>query len=124
MAAVVRGTSAYLYINGALDNSGTRSIAAPTTTDPVTFGYSGWNDHYPGVLDEVRIYNRGLTADEIAGLASSANGRPWDSDHDGLPDYFEDRNGNGTTDDGETDWQTSNSGISGAGGLQVFTPFK
>src|SRR5687768_6535740 len=52
VAAVVRGTNAYFYINGSLDNSGTRSIAAPTTTDPVTFGYSGWNDRYPGVLDE------------------------------------------------------------------------
>ena len=124
VAAVVRGTSAYFYINGKLDNSGTRSIAAPTTTDPVTFGYSGWNDHYPGVLDEVLIYNRALSADEIAILALLSPGRPRDTDGDEIPDYLEDRNGDGTTDDGETDWQTSNSGVSGAGGLQVFTPFK
>src|SRR6266478_7839375 len=107
-----------------LDNSGTRSIAAPTTTDPVTFGYSGWNDHYPGVLDEVLIYNRALSADEIVILALLSPGRPRDTDGDEIPDYLEDRNGDGTTDDGETDWQTSNSGVSGAGGLQVFTPFK
>ena len=51
---------------------------------------------------------------------------PFDTDGDGLPDYFEDRNGNGAYDSGsgETDWQTSNSGISGAAGLQVFTPLK
>jgi len=107
VAAVVRGTNAYFYINGTLDNSGTRSIAAPTTSDPVTFGYSGWNDRYPGVLDDVRIYNRGLTADEIAGLVSLSNGRLWDTDGDGVADYFEDRNGNGTVDSGETDFQSA-----------------
>ena len=104
------------------------ACAAPThaisTTDPVSFGYGGWNDRYPGVLDEVLIYNRALNSDEIAGLASLGTGRPLDTDGDGIPDYLEDRNGDGTTDDGETDWQTSNSGVSGAGGLQVFTPFK
>jgi len=74
----------------------------------------------------VRIYNRALTADEIAGLASLGNGRPWDSDGDGLSDYSEDYNGNGTYDStsGETDWQTSNSCVSGVAGLQVFTPLK
>jgi hypothetical protein len=29
----------------------------------------------------------------------------WDTDRDGLPDYLEDRNGNGSADSGETDWQ-------------------
>lgn len=54
------------------------------------------------------------------------NGVPFDTDGDGYPDYSEDRNGNGTYDSGsgEIDWQTSNSGISGAAGLQVFTPLK
>ncbi len=107
VAAIVRGTNAYFYINGTLDSSGTRSIAAPTTTDAVTFGYGGWNDHYPGVLDDVRIYNRALAADEIAGLALLGNGRLWDTDGDGLPDYFEDRNGSGAVDSGETDWQSA-----------------
>ena len=31
-----------------------------------------------------------------------------DTDGDGIPDYLEDRNGNGTVDSGETDWQNSN----------------
>ena len=59
-------------------------------------------------------------------VALNGSNQPLDTDGDGLPDYFEDRNGNGTYDsaNGETDWQTSNSGISGAAGLQVFTPFK
>ena len=72
VAAVVRGSNVSLYINGKLDASGKRSIAAPTTTEPLTFGYGGWNDHYPGILDDVRIYNRALTAEEIAKLHSEA----------------------------------------------------
>jgi hypothetical protein len=53
------------------------------------------------------------------------NNVPIDTDGDGLPDYLEDRNGNGSYESGsgEIDWQTS-SAVSGAGGLQVFTPFK
>jgi F5/8 type C domain-containing protein len=50
--------------------------------------------------------------------------RPRDYDGDGLPDYFEDRDGDGTVDSGETDWQTSNNGTSGVPGLQTFTPLK
>jgi len=115
VAAVVRGTNAYFYINGRLDNSGTRTIAAPTTTDPVTFGYSGWNDRYPGVLDEVLIYNRALTTDEIIDLSLIGNGRPRDSDGDGLPDYLEDRTGNGSYGTGDlANWNSSDTDGDGA----------
>ena len=33
---------------------------------------------------------------------------PFDYDGDGIPDYLEDRNGNGVTDTGETNWQDPN----------------
>jgi hypothetical protein len=59
-------------------------------------------------------------------VAVDSNGLPLDTDGDGLPDYFEDRNGNGTFNTGETDWQTYNSpnGLSGSPDLRVFTPLK
>ncbi len=59
-------------------------------------------------------------------VATDTNGVPIDTDGDSVPDYLEDRNGNGTVDSGETDWTTYNSpnGLTGATGLQVFTPLK
>jgi len=51
-----------------------------------------------------------------------------DSDGDGVPDYYEDRNGNGSYDagSGESDWQTYNSpnGLLSSPSLKVFTPLK
>jgi hypothetical protein len=35
------------------------------------------------------------------------NGNPDDTDADGMPDYLEDANGNGSVDSGETDWQSA-----------------
>ena len=51
---------------------------------------------------------------------------PLDTDGDGIPDYLEDANGNGTPDSGESHWQTYNSpnNLTGSPGLQVFTPLK
>ena len=43
---------------------------------------------------------------------------------DGLPDYVEDRDGDGTVDTGESNWQQSENGTTGTAGLQVFTPLE
>jgi hypothetical protein len=40
-------------------------------------------------------------------VATDGNGVPLDYDGDGVPDYWEDRNGNGSVDSGETDWQSA-----------------
>ncbi len=40
-------------------------------------------------------------------VALDGSNQPIDTDGDSTPDYFEDRNGNGTTESGETDWQSS-----------------
>ena len=40
-------------------------------------------------------------------VAVSTNGVSIDTDGDGLPDYFEDKNGNSSVDTGETSWLTS-----------------
>ncbi len=67
LVAVKNGTVVRTYINGVQDDSGT----APSTTNDVTnhrIGamYTTNPDYYfNGTIDEVRIYNRALTADEI-----------------------------------------------------------
>ena len=43
-------------------------------------------------------------------VALNSSGLPVDTDGDGLPDYFEDRNGNGSWDIGESKWKTTGSG--------------
>jgi hypothetical protein len=48
-------------------------------------------------------------------VAVNSSGVPIDTDGDGLADYFEDANGNGSVDSGETDWQDANDW-----GLRVF----
>lgn len=49
-----------------------------------------------------------------------------DTDGDGIPDYFEDSNGDGTVNGSETSWTSYNSpnGLSGSPALQVYTEFK
>jgi hypothetical protein len=85
----------YLPTNSTLINTG--SVTAPNislyhyttqtneyskeTTSQVDIGY-----HYVGVDN---------------------NGLPLDSDGDGVPDYLEDANGNGTVDSGESDWESA-----------------
>ncbi len=59
-------------------------------------------------------------------VAADSNGNPYDQDGDGVPDYLEDRNGNGNGGDDATSWQTYNSmnGLNGSQEVRVFTPLK
>jgi len=67
-------TTAKLYVNNnAVTNT---SIAAPSAVNlPVTIGSSSTgNDTWTGDIDEVRIYNRALTAGEIDDLYNNVTG--------------------------------------------------
>jgi hypothetical protein len=62
--------------------------------------------HYTAVTNQTRE----LTSTVDLGfhsVAVNSTGQPLDTDGDGLPDYFEDANGNGSVDSGETDWQSA-----------------
>ncbi len=72
------GTGKRIYINGALDNSGSYTTAY-TVSQPVYIGYSprfgDQNDQYfKGLIDDVRIYNRALSATEIAQFYRASQG--------------------------------------------------
>jgi PKD repeat protein len=66
VAATYDGTTVRLYVNGVLSASQPQSGAPMPSSDPLTIGSDGmlqsfWN----GAIDEVRIYNRALSASEI-----------------------------------------------------------
>jgi len=80
--------------------------------------------HYTVTTNQVKETNS--TVDIGFHYVATTSSVPADSDSDGIPDYLEDTNGNGSVDSGETDWSVYNSpnGLSGGSGLQVFTPLK
>jgi hypothetical protein len=66
VAATFDGTTAVLYLNGEEVGSGAFSLGNGTT---VGMRIGSYNDNSPcfnGDLDEVRIYNRALTPDELS----------------------------------------------------------
>ena len=73
VAGVYDGKKMYLYVDGRLDGSAATTANIPTSTDPVYIGENSqakgrfWN----GLIDDVRIYDRALTAEEIATLAAT-----------------------------------------------------
>jgi len=90
-----------------------------------------WGSRY---ADAAGLWHHTLTVDQIKDtgwvdvgfhyVALNGSNLPVDTDSDGKPDYAEDKDGDGVFDSGETDWQTSNSSVSGPTALQVFTLLK
>ncbi len=70
VAAVVKGNEGHIYINGVLDSSGTRTGLPSTSQDPFTIGYAGYHRYFNGIIEDVTIYSRALTQQEITALGS------------------------------------------------------
>jgi hypothetical protein len=77
-------TGVYIYINGALDNTTlTTSTSAAVSAGRVLIGsqlvefYDGNYKNFPfdGIIDEVTIWNKTLTADEVQYLYNNGNAR-------------------------------------------------
>ena len=73
VAASFDGTTASFYINGELTGSGPFSFGSDTEAR-VVFGAveANGNNPFNGALDELRIYDRGLTQGQVAWLAGRA----------------------------------------------------
>jgi Concanavalin A-like lectin/glucanases superfamily len=85
-ATWVAGGDIRMYLDGVLKfqgNPGNPVYLVNNTSDPVLIGAFRWNvsgiyRYMTGDMDEVRIYNRALTADEIMDLACNAVSVPVD----------------------------------------------
>ena len=67
LAVTYDGASLKLYVNGAQVGSRPQSGSIPVTDGPLTLGGNRvWGEHFAGLIDEVRIYNRALSSAEIA----------------------------------------------------------
>ncbi len=79
VAAVRGANTTQLYVNGQLESQGSISAAQDYGTLPLYFGTSGqsfWDHKLNGFLDEVALFNRALSASEIAAeYAAGAAGR-------------------------------------------------
>lgn len=75
---IMAGVQTRLYLNGA-DNTGSYSNA-PDVVAPAglanTIGKAGWDAGYKfnGAIDDVRMYSRTLTSDEVSQIYNSGNG--------------------------------------------------
>jgi hypothetical protein len=66
LAATYNGTSLQLYTNGVLTTTMAVTGVPVTSTLPLRIGSNAiWGEHFAGVIDEVRIYYRALSAAEI-----------------------------------------------------------
>jgi YD repeat-containing protein len=89
LAVTFDGTTFSFYTNGVLAGIGTGTLG-PTVSDPLTIGTSGACSYFAGMIDEVAIYNRSLSATEIAFVYNaSIAGKCLDSAGSGLPDAWQ-----------------------------------
>lgn len=66
LAATYDGATLRLYVNGSQVKSRSFSGAMPNSAGPLRIGgNSVWGEYFNGLIDEVRIYNRALSAADI-----------------------------------------------------------
>ncbi|MBI3583168.1 MAG: DUF2341 domain-containing protein [Nitrospinae bacterium] len=63
------GTNQKIYVNGVLENTVTHNFTSASTTNAVEIGK--WSAYMNGLIDEVVIYNRAITDDEVRKRNSS-----------------------------------------------------
>ena len=68
VAGVLNGTTMTIYVNGKADGTGSFSGTVKTGTESLLIGKNAYwsGEFFNGPIDEVRVYNRALSANEIA----------------------------------------------------------
>lgn len=72
IAATVEGGKATVYVNGVKESEVARPGPASVVNFPLGMGFACEHGSYKGVLDDVRVYRRGLSAAEIQALYDQA----------------------------------------------------
>jgi len=70
VATVYDGKEHKLYVNGKLDASVKKGGAIALNDENLTIGWVDNNRYFDGVIDEVKIWSKGLTEEEIAEILS------------------------------------------------------
>jgi hypothetical protein len=74
-----------IYVNGILENQNSNcGTCNVTSSQNLLFGSYGAGGFLDGLLDDVRIYNRALSANEVAGLYSATSSSKMQSSTDSL----------------------------------------
>jgi hypothetical protein len=74
VVVVSNGSNHKIYMNGKQEVSST-IVATCALSTVTTFGY-GFNTYFNGYMDDIRVYNRALNADQIRNLYTSGSSRP------------------------------------------------
>ena len=81
LAATYDGATMRLYVNGALSGSTTATGSMPASTGPFRIGGNAiWDEWFAGQLDDLRLYNRALSATEVQADMATPVGPPPPSD--------------------------------------------
>jgi hypothetical protein len=84
-----------IYVDGALKATGAKAASGFTWQDGINIGFSNDAslDYFSGSLDEVRIFSRALTVDDVKALYTGSDPllvlpfeEPWATDGASLPD--------------------------------------
>jgi hypothetical protein len=57
-----------MYVDTVAENSGTGFTGNTTVASAIEFGKAGAGYYHTGHMDDVRLYNRGLSANEVAAI--------------------------------------------------------
>jgi len=80
IGATFDGTNARLYLNGAPVGTGSAIVAPTFNNSPLRIGAAhfletnGVDDRFKGIVDEAQIYNRALSASEVAAIHTAGSG--------------------------------------------------
>jgi len=73
LAATYNGATVRLFVNGTLVMTSAIRGTLPASANPLRIGGNAlWGEYFSGTIDEVRVYNRALSAAEISGDMSRA----------------------------------------------------